>query len=478
VTERRLARDLVARFSRLTWTTLSGYAVVVIAAFAILGEVSLGRTLSQTAAVIESLIGLYADPEGERMTVASDSLADQLVGMGARFIITRTAPTAEGEPSVFFLSPTMPAKRIEALGPEATPEEVNAEIVRAVAERGRWRYRVLHRRAGEFDVFVAGSRQPHVIGLAGVAGVALLLLPMAALAARRATRRSVATALAPVERVRSQTQAIGPDDLSRRVAAPTGVIEISQIAEAINRLIGRVETSHRALEAFTADASHELRTPLTYLRAQAQWAVDERRTPDEVRDALTAIGTEVERTSKLVDDLLLLARSDNRALDIERKSFDLSAIACEAAEIAEAMATGRDLAIRNEIQAPARALGDPHYTRQVVLNIVTNAVRHTEQGLVTIALHRGDNMVGIIVRDTGDGIPADDQPHIFDRFYRVEKSRSREHGGVGLGLAIARMLTEVQGGTISLESGVGEGSVFTVSLPAAQSDRVDEDESV
>jgi len=470
VTEQRLARDLVARFSRLTWATLSGYALVVIAAFAILGEVSLGRTLGQTAAVIESLMGLYADPEGERMTVASDSLAGQLVGMGARFMITRTAPTADGEPSVFFLSPTMPAKRIEALGPGATPDEVTAEIVRAVAERGRWRYRILHRRAGEFDIFVAGSRQPHLIGLAGVAGVALLLLPVVALATRRATGTSVGIALAPVERVRSETQAIGPDDLSRRVAAPTGVIEISQIAEAINRLIARVETSHRALEAFTADASHELRTPLTYLRAQAQWAMDERRTPDEIREALAAIGTEVERTSKLVDDLLLLARSDNRALDIERKSIDLSAIACEATEIAEAMATGRDLAIHNEIRESVFAIGDPHYTRQVVLNIVINAVRHTDRGSVTLTLLRDDDMVGIAVRDTGDGIPPEDQPHIFDRFYRVEKSRSRAHGGVGLGLAIARRLTEIQGGTISLDSTVGEGSVFTVSLPAARSE--------
>ena len=467
MTERRLVSDLVARFSRLTWVTLSAYAVVVIGAFAVLGEVSLGRSMGQTATVIESLLGLYAGPGGERTTVASDSLAEQLVGMGARFIITRTAPTAEGGRSVYFLSPTMPAKRIEALGPDATPEDVNAEIVRAVAERGRWRYRILRRRVGEFDIFIAGSRQPHMVALAAVAGVALLLLPLAALAARRATRRSVGTALAPVERVRAETQSIGPDDLSRRVAEPTGVIEVTQIAAAINRLIARVETAHRALEAFTADASHELRTPLTYLRAQAQWALDERRSPEEMREALAAIGSEVERTSKLVDDLLLLARSDNRAIEVGRDPFDLSVIACDATEIAEAMATGRDVAVLNEVRDPVHALGDSHYTRQVVLNIVINAVRHTARGSVTISLRRDDDRVGIVVRDTGEGIPLRDLEHIFDRFYRVEKSRSRDHGGVGLGLAIARMLTELQGGRIDVESTVGEGSVFTVWLPPA-----------
>jgi len=472
VSERLLAGELVTRFSRLIWIALSGYAAVVITAFIVLGEVSLGRTLGQTATVIESLLGLYADPGGERTTVASDSLAEQLVGMGARFLITRTAATEEGGRSVYFLSPTMPAKRIAALGPDATPEDVNAEIIRAVAERGRWRYRVLHQRAGEFDVFVAGSRQPQLVALAGIAAIALLLLPLAALLARRATRTAVAAALAPVDRVLSETQDIRPDDLSRRVTQPTGVVEITQIADAINRLITRVEASHRALEAFTADASHELRTPLTYLRAQAQWALDERRSGDEMGEALAAIVTEVERTSKLVDDLLLLARSDNAAIVTERKRFDVSAIACEATEIAEAMATGRDIEIRNEIRAPAHAWGDAHYARQAVLNVVTNAVHHTERGSVTIALERDGDAVGIAVRDTGLGIPPQDLPHIFDRFYRVEKSRSRAHGGVGLGLAIARTLIELQGGKITVTSTAGAGSVFVLWLPAGGAEPV------
>ncbi len=472
MTERLLAGELVARFSRLTWLTLSGYAAVVITAFVALGEVSLARTLGQTATAIESLLGLYAYPGGERTTVPPDSLAEQLVGMGARFVITRTAATDEGDRSVYFLSPTMPAQRIAALGPDATPEEVNAEISRAVAERGRWRYRVLHRRAGEFDVFVAGSRQPQLVALAAIAGVALLLLPLTALLARRATTKAVATALAPVEHMVSEAQDIGPDDLSRRVTQPTGVSEITQIADAINRLITRVEASHRALEAFTADASHELRTPLTYLRVQAQWALDERRSADEIGEALAAIGSELERTSKLVDDLLLLARSDNAAIVTERKRFDVSAIACEATEIAQAMATDRDIEIRNEIRAPAHVWGDQHYARQALLNVVTNAVHHTERGSVTMALERDGDVIGIAVRDTGSGIPSQDLPHIFDRFYRVEKSRSRAHGGVGLGLAIASTLMELQGGKITAASTPGMGSVFVLWLPADTDDSV------
>lgn len=465
MTERRLATDLIARFSRITWITLTSYAVLVIGVFAAANEISLGRSLGQTATVIESLLDLYADPGGDRTTVAPNMLADQLVGMGARFIITRTTPSAEGSRSVYFLSSTMPAKRIETLGPDATAEVIHAEIARAVAERGRWRYKLHHMHSGEFDIFVAGSRQTGLFAVAGLGAAALILLPLAALTARRSTQSTVSRALEPVERVRRETQEIGPNDLSRRVGEPTGVTEVTQIATSINRLVSRVEESQRTLEAFTADASHELRTPLTHLRAQVQWALDERRANEEMREALAAIGGEVDRTSKLVEDLLLLARGDNRALAVERQRFAVTSITNEIAEIAEAMATGRNIVIENEVADEVHAVGDPVYTRQVLLNLAANAVRHTESGTVRISSTQVPGHTAISVADDGEGIPLDDLPHVFDRFYRVEKSRSRAHGGVGLGLAIAKMLTELQEGTIEVESDPGHGSTFVVRLP-------------
>ncbi len=467
MTERSLANDLIARFSRVTWITLTSYAVLVITVFTIVSEISLSRSLTQSATVIESLLGLYADPGGERTTVAPGMLADQLVGMGARFVITRTAASAEGGRSVYFLSSTMPAKRIETLGPNATADEVHAEIARAVVERGRWRYKLHHVRSGEFDIFVAGTRETSLFAIAGLAVAAVILLPLTAFAARRSTKSAVTQSLRPVERVRSETQAIGPQDLSRRVGEPTGVAEITEIAASINRLVSRVEASHRALDAFTADASHELRTPLTHMRAEAQWALDGHRSDEELRDALAAIGDEVERTSKLVEDLLLLARGDNRALAVERRSFEVGPIVQEIVEIAEAMATGREITVRNQIEGAIHAKGDPDHTRQVLLNLAANAVRHSERGGVAITAARHDRSISIAIADEGDGIPPEDLPRIFDRFYRVEKSRSRAHGGVGLGLAIAKMLTEIQGGTIDVDSEVGRGSTFTVRLPAA-----------
>ncbi len=467
MTERGLATDLRRRFGRIMWITLAAFAGAVLAAFVIVGEVSLRRTLSHTADVVASLIGLYADPQGERTSVAPAMLADQLVGMGGHFVITRTLAAGDEGRSVYFLTPDMPAKRIETLRPDATPEEVTALLRREVAARGRWTYGLHHRHAGEFDIFVTASRGPYLLGLAGLAITALLLVPVAALAARRATRRAVSIGLAPVERVRRETAAVRPEDLSRRVSAPTGVVEVTEIATSINRLIARIEAAHQTLEAFTADASHELRTPLTHLRAQAHWALADGRTPDEMREAHHAIADEVDRAGRLVEDLLLLARGDNRELRCDREPFDVEAVLAEVVEITEAMGAGRGLHVRCEIGGSGRAVGDGAYTRQILLNLASNAVRHTPTGTVTFRLQTDGAMLGVEVADTGEGIAAVHLERIFDRFYRVETSRSRAHGGTGLGLAIGRMLAELQGGRLVAESTPGAGSRFTLWLPRA-----------
>ncbi len=463
--EPRLGRILTVRFNRLVWSTLAAYAGLVITVFAAMNELSLRRSLEEAADVIESLLGLYADPGGERTTVAPVMLADQLLGMGERFLITRTVSSDGAGRKVYFLSPTMPAKEIESLAAGASAGEVREQVVSVIAERGRWRYRVLHRRASEFDIFVAGSRLPGVLALLGLGGAALLLLPLTALVARVSSGRAVTRALAPMARVVEETQAIGPHDLSRRVGTPTGVAEVTELANALNRLIERVERSHRALEAFTADASHELRTPLTHLRAQAQWALADNRAVDEMHESLAAITREVEQTARMVEDLLLIARGDNRQLPMENLEFDLVPLVLEVEEIAQAMGASRELEVRADVNDPARAIGDPNRARQVLLNLASNAVRYTVDGTVTFSLDRADGMIGVAVRDTGCGIGPDHLDHIFDRFYRVDRSRSRAHGGAGLGLTIARLLAELQGGNISVRSSPGEGSTFVFWLP-------------
>jgi signal transduction histidine kinase len=262
-------------------------------------------------------------------------------------------------------------------------------------------------------------------------------------------------------------RAIGPEELDRRVEAPTGQIEVTELAETINRMLERVERAHRALEAFTGDASHELRTPITHIRAQAQWAQDEGRTAAEMRESLGAIERELERTNKMVEDLLLIARGENGQLPVERRPFDLKHVATEVCDIGVAMSKSREVKISCVLEESLHVIGDPDRTRHVLFNLLSNAVRYTSEGEVSISLRREDRMGGVEVRDTGPGIDPDHAEKIFDRFYRVEASRSRAHGGAGLGLTIARLLAELQDGRIEVESHPGAGSTFTLWLPGA-----------
>ena len=471
MSERALAAVLTRRFSRVAWTVLGGFAAVVVVAFAVAAEVVLRRSLEHSADVIQSLLGAYTDSTGAPGGVMPATLADQLLGMGGQVVITRTTTNAGGMQQVYYVTPGMPAKRLEGLPASASPDEVRQVLLAAIAERARWRYRMLHRSAGPFDIYIVASREPYAVALAALAVAAVLLLPLAALSARRGARAAVADALRPLELVAAETRAIGPAELGKRIGSPTGQAEVTELAHSINRMLERVDRAHRALESFTADASHELRTPLTHLRAQVQWASGEGRSEVEIREALEAMERELDRTTKMVDELLLIARGENRQLALARTPFDLTAVVDEVKGITEAMAIDRDIAVRSAPSDAVWALGDADRTRHILLNLASNAVRYTASGSVTFSLRANDAMVGVSVQDTGPGIAPEHLERIFDRFFRVDQSRSRALGGTGLGLAIARLLAQLQDGQVTVEStprpSPGAGSTFTLWLPAA-----------
>ena len=467
MSEPRLSTELMRRFSRITWITLAGYMLLVMVVFATISEVGLRRSLEQSADLINALLGMYADPEGTPDSVAPAMLADQLVGMGEPFAITRTTTGPDGVSAVYYLSPSMPAKRLGEMT-ASTPDGVRNQMLDALTVRTRWRYRILHRNAGEFDVFVVGSRLPFALGFGALAAGAVLLLPLAALASRGGARREVAQTLAPLQRVADDMSGFVPQDLGRRIAAPTGQRDVTELATAINGMLDRVEHAHRTLESFTADASHELRTPLTHIRARVQWCLGEPRTTEELHETIVAIQREVDRTTKMVDDLLIIARGENRQLAMDREAFDLSALVKEVEEITHAMADGRDLVVSKSVDEHLFAVGDANRTRQVLLNLASNAVRYTAAGSVRFTTGHDDSMVAASVEDTGIGIAPDQMDRLFDRFYRGDPSRSRALGGTGLGLTIAKLLAELQGGRIEVASKSDEGSQFTLWLPRSE----------
>jgi len=367
MSERRLAAVLTRRFTRVAWTGLAGYALLVVALFAAAAEMALRRSLEHSADLTQSLLGAYRDSTSEPGGVMPSALADQLVAMGGQVVITRTTTAAGGKQQVYFVSPDMPAKRLEGLPANASPVDVRRALLAAIAQRSRWRYRVLHRSAGAFDIYVVASRESYVVALGALAAAAALLLPGAGLAVARGARQAVAGALRPLERVAAETRAIGPAELGTRLTSPTGQTEVTELADSVNRMLERVDRAHRALQAFTADASHELRTPLTHLRARVQWAMAEGRTEGEMREALAAMERVLDQTAKLVEELLLIARGENRQLALAHTPFELGAVVNEVREITEAMALERELAVGATPSPPRWALGDADRTRHILL---------------------------------------------------------------------------------------------------------------
>ena len=276
-------------------------------------------------------------------------------------------------------------------------------------------------------------------------------------------------AMAPVERLISDLEAIQDGrSLHRRLPVESDQSELDRLSQTINSMMARLESSFAGLRRFTADASHELKTPLTVLRADIERVMQSPHLADDQLPAIEEALAETARMSDLVDSLLTLARADEGRFDIHREVIALNELVMDVVETASIL--GEDAGVRVNVERvdPVSLEGDPVRLRQLFLNLITNAVKYTpREGSVTLSLEdRGDH-AAFVVSDTGIGLAAADLPYIFDRFWRVDRARSRgaERGGVGLGLAIAQWIAHAHGGFISVGSRLGRGSTFTVSLP-------------
>jgi two-component system, OmpR family, sensor histidine kinase CiaH len=224
----------------------------------------------------------------------------------------------------------------------------------------------------------------------------------------------------------------------------------------------------RALDrqrAFVADASHELRTPLTLIRTNVDaWL---RRAKSENRAYARSIIEEVEHLNRIVGDLTTLALADSRQLRIEPKPIELNRMVTDLMQQALPMAEERGISLKPELNGGATVEADPARVRQLLLILIDNALEHTPAGgVVSVGVESRNGDACITVRDTGEGIPSSDLPHLFERFYRADKARSRESGGTGLGLAIAKWIVDAHKGEIAINSTVGKGTEVSVSLPA------------
>ena len=280
--------------------------------------------------------------------------------------------------------------------------------------------------------------------------------------------------LAPVLTMSEQALRIGAENLDQRLTVANPQDELGKLAGAFNDLLSRLTSVFAMQRQFMADASHELRTPISVLRTTGSVMLDQpHRSEEEYRGALAIVDEQSKRLARIVEDLFSLARADAGHLALQKHSFFLDDLLMEAARAGRILGAAKNITVTlSQIQlAESPCEGDEDLLRQMFSNLLHNAVKYTPPGgAITVELNRRNGAYAISVSDTGPGIPAEAQPHIFERFFRAEKAESRTAdpslgGGAGLGLAIARSIAEAHGGTLTLERSDEQGSEFVAILP-------------
>ena len=295
----------------------------------------------------------------------------------------------------------------------------------------------------------------------------LALIPVMLLAASAGGFWQSRRALAPVDRIIEEARSITLQNISRRLPVPPTKDELQRLAHTLNDMMERLELAFQRIVQFTADASHELRAPIALIRGTAEVALIERRDVKTYRAALSDILAEAERTTKLIEDLLALARADAGSSRPTLVPIDLTEQLRTTCQQGAMLAGAKRIRFSQRIpEAGAPALGDADTVRRLFLTLIDNAVKYTPSGgMVEVELAVGPVQTEVIVRDSGIGMADEDLDRIFERFYRADKARQRDSGGVGLGLSIARWIADAHFAQIQVESKLNSGSTFRVLFP-------------
>ncbi len=313
--------------------------------------------------------------------------------------------------------------------------------------------------------------------------ILIITVPLALMVASLGGQFLAHKALKPVDDITQTARMITSQNLNQRIIPPKVKDEISRLIETFNGMISRLDQSFRQIKQFSSDASHELKTPLTILKGEVEVMLRKERTQQEYQQTLKSNLEEINRMSQIVEDLLLLSRADTGQIELNKGDINLAEILSQVVAQMDMLARskGLDLSASNN-HRDIHIFGDGLRIREMLINLIENGIKYTEEGgSVHISLQKEfppaeryrpdrserekERFVKIIVSDTGIGISKEDQEKIFNRFFRVDKARSREQGGSGLGLSICKWIVEAHQGEIEVESELGKGSSFTVKLP-------------
>ena len=425
---------------------------------------TLERRLDESLAVVANtaaalLTDEFGEMKGDASAAASEVLGDlRLNGSTVAFlfggrVLGASAPLPNGE--LMSIAGRVRSRLVVLPVPQAGPNGARAAVVRVTL--GGQEYVVLAvQPLDEIAADLAVLRRvmllalPLAIALAGIGGYWL-------------TRRN----LAPLASMAAQARRITHSNLDTRLdAGAAAAEELAALSSSFNELLARLDRSFDHMRRFVADASHELRTPLAIIRGEADVALAQERGAAEYKQALAIVLDESRRLSRLVDDLLNLARADAGRVKLRVEEFYLNDLLAECCRSAQTLAGARGVLLECAPHDDLSFRGDEELVRRMAMNLIDNAIRYTPAGgRVAVSLDSRGGDIAVRVADTGTGIAPEIVPHVFERFYRGDKARSRQDGGFGLGLAIVKWVAESHHGTVELASTLGEGSTFTVTLP-------------
>jgi two-component system, OmpR family, heavy metal sensor histidine kinase CusS len=358
--------------------------------------------------------------------------------------------------------------------PPVSPDQLREPLYQNL-RLGKLRFRVLSEKmevAGQiFIVQIGGNLDEENETLDAFRRYLLMFAPILLLAASAVGYWLSRKALAPVDALTRTAHTISGHNLSSRLEQLHTGDELQRLSDTLNEMLGRIESSFRRITEFTADASHELRTPIALIRTEAELALRRSRDKSEYQEVLQHILQEADRTGKLIEELLALARADSGREALNIRPIDLRAILQESARKWKQVASLRDLQFEEYSETQSlNVMGDENALRRVVDILLDNAFKYTPSpGKVTLSAEEKNGRAVVSVQDSGIGIARDDQARLFERFYRVDKARSRALGGAGLGLAIAKWIVQTHQGSIMVNSELGKGSVFRVDIPLTAS---------
>jgi two-component system, OmpR family, sensor kinase len=316
-----------------------------------------------------------------------------------------------------------------------------------------------------FVLLAAESLDATVAELALVRRMLYLALPLVVSIAGIGGFLLAAKSLAPLRWMAEQASTITGKNLNTRLAIGSAHEELRLLADSFNELLSRLDQSFETMQRFVADASHELRTPLSVIRGEADVALARDRSPGEYRESLIIIQDEARRLSRLVDDLLNLARADAGHVNLRLEEFYLNDLLAECCRSAQTAARAKNVDLECRSPEDVSFHGDRELLRRLVMNLLDNAIRYTpEAGKVLVILEAAGADLRLQVSDTGTGIPPEVAPHLFARFYRGDQARARQNGGFGLGLSIVKWIAESHQGRVEFTSGPDAGTTFTVLL--------------